>query len=124
MRAHEFLYEQQSDDLVAFEINGEDAYNHVMDKFGHVIEWSGDIMVAPRKYWGAIQELAFAAGGAAEEAGDEQLNELDFMGMSPCTKDCSGHRAGYQWSQKHGGVSTASQSDSFNRGAEIAKAGY
>ncbi len=55
---------------------------------------------------------------------EEQLDELDFMGMSPCTKDCSGHLAGYQWSKARGGVSTASQSDSFNRGAEIAKAGY
>lgn len=54
----------------------------------------------------------------------EQLDELMFMGLSPCTKDCSGHRAGYDWSKKHGGVSTASWSDSFNRGAEIAKAGY
>jgi hypothetical protein len=56
--------------------------------------------------------------------GQEQLRELMFMGMSPCTKDCSGHRAGYQWSKARGGVSTASWSDSFNRGAEIAKAGY
>ena len=56
--------------------------------------------------------------------GQEQLRELTFMGMSPCTKDCSGHRAGYQWSKARGGVSTASWSDSFNRGAEIAKAGY
>ena len=55
---------------------------------------------------------------------EEQLDELDFMGMSPCTKDCSGHRAGYAWSKARGGVSTASPSDSFNRGAEIAKAGY
>jgi hypothetical protein len=55
---------------------------------------------------------------------EEQLDELDFMGMSPCTKDCSGHQAGYAWSKARGGVSTASQSDSFNRGAEIAKAGY
>ena len=55
---------------------------------------------------------------------EEQLDELDFMGISPCTKDCSGHQAGYQWSKARGGVSTASQSDSFNRGAEIAKAGY
>ena len=55
---------------------------------------------------------------------EEQLDELTFMGMSPCTKDCSGHRAGYKWSKDHGGVSTASWSDSFNKGAEIARAGY
>jgi hypothetical protein len=55
---------------------------------------------------------------------EEQLDELTFMGMSPCTKDCSGHRAGYNWSKKRGGVSTASWSNSFNKGAEIARAGY
>ena len=54
----------------------------------------------------------------------KRLKELTFMGMSPCTKDCSGHRAGYRWSKARGGVSTASWSNSFNKGAEIAKAGY
>jgi hypothetical protein len=54
----------------------------------------------------------------------KKLKELTFMGMSPCTKDCSGHRAGYRWSKARGGVSTASWSNSFNKGAEIAKAGY
>ena len=54
---------------------------------------------------------------------EQKLDELTFMG-SQCTKDCSGHRAGYEWSKARGGVSTASPSDSFNRGAEIAKAGY
>jgi hypothetical protein len=58
------------------------------------------------------------------ELEEEQLDELMFMGMSPCTKDCSGHRAGYKWSKARGGVSTASWSNSFNKGAEIARAGY
>ena len=53
-----------------------------------------------------------------------RLKELTFMGMSTCTKDCSGHRAGYRWSKARGGVSTASQRNSFNKGAEIARAGY
>jgi hypothetical protein len=55
---------------------------------------------------------------------EEQLNELDFMGMSRCTKDCSGHEAGYAWSKARGGTHAASWSPSFNRGAEIAAAGY
>jgi hypothetical protein len=59
-----------------------------------------------------------------EKKSRKRLKELDFMGMSPCTKDCSGHRAGYKWSKARGGVSTASWSNSFNKGAEIAKAGY
>lgn len=53
---------------------------------------------------------------------DEELNELTFKG-SPCTKDCSGHRAGYEWSQRRGGVQSASWSRSFNNGAAIAAAG-
>lgn len=56
--------------------------------------------------------------------GAEQLRELTFMGMSQCTKDCSGHRAGYEWSKARGGASAASWSPSFNNGAAIAAAGY
>lgn len=51
----------------------------------------------------------------------EQLDELSFMG-SPCTKDCSGHRAGYEW-YKRKGYEPASWSRSFNNGAAIAASG-
>lgn len=57
------------------------------------------------------------------EHDDEKLDELMFKGVSQCTKDCSGHRAGYEWYQRRG-VEPASWSDSFNRGAAVAKAGY
>lgn len=51
---------------------------------------------------------------------DEQLDELSFMG-STCTKDCSGHRAGYAWSQARGGQDAKSPwSPSFNKGSSIA----
>jgi len=51
------------------------------------------------------------------------LNELEFLG-SPCTKDCSGHRAGYAWSQSKGGVpGTSPFSPSFNNGANLFVAG-
>ena len=53
---------------------------------------------------------------------DEQLNELNFMG-SPCTKDCSGHRAGYAWSKLKGGRVPNSWSQSFNNGAAIQRSG-
>lgn len=56
--------------------------------------------------------------------GTNQLRELTFMGLSQCTKDCSGHRAGYAWSRSRGGATAASWSPSFNRGAEIASQGY
>jgi hypothetical protein len=69
-----------------------------------------------------FSQRAHCAGRKKNE--EEQLDELSFMGLSPCTKDCSGHRAGYAWSKQRGGVNTASWSDSFNRGAAIAAAGY
>jgi hypothetical protein len=47
------------------------------------------------------------------------LTELEFMG-SICTKDCSGHAAGYKWSLDHGGKQPISHSRSFNNGAAIA----
>jgi pyrimidine deaminase RibD-like protein len=52
----------------------------------------------------------------------DELNELSFLG-SPCTKDCSGHRAGYYWSQARGGAKVPnSWSQSFNNGAALHKA--
>ena len=52
---------------------------------------------------------------------EEQLDELSFLG-SPCTKDCSGHRAGYRW-YKRNGRRPMSWSASFNKGAALAQAG-
>jgi hypothetical protein len=52
---------------------------------------------------------------------DQKLDELSFLG-SECTKDCSGHRAGYDWYKKRG-YEPASWSNSFNRGAALAAAG-
>ena len=49
----------------------------------------------------------------------DELNELSFLG-SPCTKDCSGHRAGYEWSQSKGGrVAQSPFSPSFNNGSQL-----
>lgn len=49
------------------------------------------------------------------------LEELTFMG-SPCTKDCSGHAAGYKWGLDHGGATTLTPSRSFDNGTYIAAA--
>jgi hypothetical protein len=76
---------EDSDDTVRFEVDSENAYNHVMDQFGSVIDWDGDTMVAPRKYWGAIQELALAASGeASEEQGlaENYPKHQDLSGIS------------------------------------------
>jgi len=49
----------------------------------------------------------------------DDLTELSFLG-SPCTKDCSGHRAGYAWSQSKGGrVAQSPFSPSFNNGSQL-----
>ena len=52
---------------------------------------------------------------------EAELDELEFMG-STCTKDCSGHKAGYKWSLDRAGrqPSPLSPSPSFNKGAAIA----
>ena len=52
----------------------------------------------------------------------KRLKELTFMG-SQCTKDCSGHRAGYDWSVARGRRSASSWSPSFNKGAQLAATG-
>lgn len=54
---------------------------------------------------------------------EEQLDELSFLG-SPCTKDCSGHRAGYDWSARKGNIpGNSPYSPSFNNGANLRAAG-
>lgn len=69
--------------------------------------------------WGPYDYVEFQDNDLDES----QLNELTFKG-SPCTKDCSGHRAGYEWSQRKGGVDAASWSPSFNNGAALFKNGF
>lgn len=44
---------------------------------------------------------------------------LKFQG-SPCTKDCSGHIAGYKWSTANKGAVTNTPSKSFDAGTTIA----
>lgn len=51
----------------------------------------------------------------------QTLNELTFGG-SRCTKDCSGHKAGYRWALRKGASSANTPSPSFNSGVKIAGA--
>jgi hypothetical protein len=71
-----------------------------------------------------IQAVQQKAGDADEpwEPMITPLDELTFLG-SPCTKDCSGHRAGYAWSKARGNKNAASHSNSFNNGARLAAQG-
>ena len=49
------------------------------------------------------------------------INELSFQG-SRCTKDCSGHFAGYKWAkEKSPSQPCQSTNPSFNAGCEIAR---
>ena len=55
----------------------------------------------------------------ARRSGKKALDELSFLG-STCTRDCSGHRAGYAWSQSKGGqVANSPFSPSFNKGSQL-----
>jgi len=66
-----------------------------------------------------MPELLIPKHGVAEQ----QLDELSFLG-SECTKDCSGHRAGYEWSKRKGlRQANSPYSPSFNKGAALAVAG-
>ena len=68
-------------------------------------------------------ETAYQRSMVIGVKGREQLRELQFLG-STCTKDCSGHRAGYNWSKRKGLVQANSPwSPSFNKGAALAVAG-
>jgi len=63
--------QETANDMVKFSIDGERAYDAVMDRFGHVIDWSDDSMTAPRKFWPRIEELAHDFGGEASEEGSD-----------------------------------------------------
>jgi hypothetical protein len=51
---------------------------------------------------------------------NELLVELSFQG-EPCTKDCSGHSAGYNWAIKHMDKDCSSKNPSFTSGCNVAK---
>jgi hypothetical protein len=53
---------------------------------------------------------------------EQQIDEILMFKGSPCTVDCSGHRAGYEWYKRKRRVPN-SRSQSFNNGANIAAAG-
>jgi hypothetical protein len=67
-------------------------------------------------------EVKYELSRIKQDVAEEQLDELSFLG-SECTKDCSGHRAGYDWSKRKGLRQANSWSPSFNKGAGLAVAG-
>ena len=80
-------------------------------------EWKGQI--EPEWFYtlaDAEEHAEMEIAGHDEHYG--KIDELTFKG-STCTKDCSGHEAGYNWYQRKGRVPN-SHSKSFNKGADIA----
>jgi hypothetical protein len=98
-----------------------------------VNEGNHRIMAAAALGWRTLPiEIRYFDGGERVEDGPmypgkiglgepDKLDELSFLG-SPCTQDCSGHRAGYEW-YKRKRRRPYSWSNSFNNGAALAQAG-
>ena len=101
-------------DFDGVEIQSDDHY-----EYSDYDDAGNDIDSRTGKPWGPYDVVAFHD----RDLDESQLNELSFLG-SQCTKDCSGHRAGYDWSQKHGGLDSASWSPSFNKGAWLHNNGF
>lgn len=77
-------------------------------------------VVGKRTYDSNVPVFTLPSGELTQE---EQLHELTFLG-SQCTKDCSGHRAGYEWSARNGNrTGNSPYSPSFNKGANLRAAG-
>ncbi len=72
----------------------------------------------------AALDSAFASIRSAWDSMDAQhaSSVPNFKG-SVCTKDCSGHRAGYEWSKNHNGAMPKSRSMSFEKGAALHRKG-
>lgn len=83
-------------------------------QIGGLILLKGPIKYAKRS------DFVYEAGLADiyQSLDEEILKELTFHG-SKCTKDCSGHRAGWHWARQKQATSSASHSQSFNNGANI-----
>jgi hypothetical protein len=144
MRASEFIHETK---FAGQEVKG-NAYTELKDKFPllstllyfipglNTALAAADVVSQVQMYnqamekiekqypMATIQAVQQKAGDAGEswEPMITPLDELSFLG-SPCTKDCSGHRAGYAWSKARGNRSALSHSNSFNNGARLAAQG-
>lgn len=116
MRAKEFASNNAVKDLEK-DLDHPDSY----DAIDHMMQ------TIARDYGITGQQLhdAFVAkhGVIPDKWTREQLRELSFLG-SECTKDCSGHRAGYEWSRRKGlSQGNSPYSPSFNKGAALAVQG-
>lgn len=111
MRAHEFAVKDLEKDLK--NPTSYDAIDHMMQTIARKYK------ISPKQLHDLFVEKH---GTIPDKWTKDQLDELSFLG-SQCTKDCSGHRAGYAWSQRKGGQVPNSWSPSFNKGAALQAAG-
>lgn len=116
MRLYDIFNEDAVDDL-----KQDLTHPHSYDAIDHMMQ------TIARKHGITAKELhdRFVAktGIVPDDWIKSRLDELYFKG-SQCTKDCSGHMAGYEWSRRKGGVDAASWSPSFNKGAALYKNGF
>jgi hypothetical protein len=112
MRAADFVVESSVEDLekVLKKPTGYDAIDHMMQSIARKYK------ITPKK----LHDLFVEKHGTIPDKWTKQhLDELQFLG-STCTRDCSGHRAGYAWSQSQGGqVAQSPFSPSFNKGSQL-----
>jgi len=111
MRAHEFAVSTLEKDLK--NPTGYDAIDHMMKTIAR------EHGITAKKLHDLFVEKH---GKSPDEWTKSKLDELNFLG-SQCTKDCSGHRAGYAWSRRKAGQVPNSRSPSFNKGAALQAAG-
>ena len=116
MRAKDFVVEDSVTDLeqVLKKPTGYDAIDHMMQSIARKYK------ITPKK----LHDLFVEKHGTIPDKWTKQhLDELQFLG-STCTRDCSGHRAGYAWSQARAGAKIPnSWSPSFNKGAKLQRDG-
>jgi hypothetical protein len=117
MRAQEFVLGESAVEDLEKDLDNPtsyDAIDHMMQSIARDYNITGK----------QLHDLFVAKHGVIPDKWTrEQLRELYFLG-SQCTKDCSGHRAGYAWSNQRGGRVPNSWSTSFNKGAWLQRNGY
>jgi hypothetical protein len=117
MRAYEFVLQEGAVEDLEKDLKdptGYDAIDHMMQTIARDHGITGK----------QLHDLFVAKHGVIPDKWTrEQLRELQFLG-SECTKDCSGHRAGYDWSARKGNIpGNSPYSLSFNKGANLRAAG-
>lgn len=73
---HEGIKEGAPAGMVRFVLDSERAYQAVMDRYGHAIEWDdNEYMMVPERIWPKVQEVAYEADGIGAENVDDGVTE-------------------------------------------------